>query len=209
MANLLSRVEALGMAADVLAAMDAGKSLREIHRSLSEKHPSRQIPSIKAIGNFIKARRAETAPIAAKIFQEHVAKELPKDLAVIEEMQASVLDLMRDPGEPLADRMGEELETIAGIIDGEGDTEAKAKACSRHFLAAVARVDKHLERKLKAARALVNVMDLKLKHGGLLEGEGDSGIVIVDRSGEYRQEDRDGDGYAKTSFDFGDGVGNA
>ena len=190
-----------------------GLSGRRIAAQIKVDRPDANI-SDSAIIRYVSKLRNEAEDQAFKKIREHVDKVIPEDLDTLEEMEAQCLKWAREVGKDRIDRMAEAAVLIKGKIDQwrlmlleERDEDGKrvlVKKIIRECLEIMAREDRLQIQRDKAMNTAIKIIEIKLRHVGLLDEEGKSPIYIMDRTGGKVPEKKDGfAGYKPYAIDGG------
>ena len=138
------------------------------------------------ISRWIKQQREETKGTIGKILQEHVEKTVPADLEALEEMERLCLAWAREEVDQKAERISawkKVWEAISRWIReiSESKPEEREDKCKAFAKAALRWVmeDIGLQRdRLSAMRQASQIIDLKLRYAGVLEGDGKGNIIL-------------------------------
>lgn len=188
MANLLSKIERLGLEERVQELLRSGVTMgKRIARILREEEGVRISDS--AVNRYLAKVRDTIQTDAFKIVREHVSKEVPKDLDALEELEAQLLAWSRETPQDAADRIAAaglavegEVEKWAGFIRSAADAGQRADMVSAIVKTCVGYVlkDARLQNKrVQAMREVVRIIELKLRHAGLLDDETKGRIVVM------------------------------
>lgn len=185
--GLQKRVEEL-IASGVTTSVAIANVLTSEGKKVSQPTVSRYLKEIKD------TRLQETQ----KIVQDHVQKTVPADLDALEEMESQCLEWAREENGDFSHRLAakhvdDKLDTWINILQGvesmssatiEERTQSRkvaVKEIIRQSLRLV--VDElHMQKsRTNAMRMAANIIDLKLRYSGLIDGNKDGGIFFVDR----------------------------
>lgn len=177
--GLESRVEEL-ISSGVTTTSGISAALKGAGYDVSQPTVSRYLKEVR------ETRQEETR----KIVQDHVQKTVPTDLRALEGMEAQCLVWADEDVEAFANRLaeghiseslGEWVEMIreADASRDEDARRAAVKSIIRKCLSWVTD-DRSLQKsRIMAMRMATNIIDLKLRYSGIIEGSNEGGIFFV------------------------------
>lgn len=142
------------------------------------------------VSRWIGANRRASQNKAKRLFDEHIEREIPKDLDALEEMESICLDWARESLEVRTERLMawervvESLDDMAvALMSAASEGEAKerrikAKAIVARILAWVLADNSDQKRRLDAMAMGVKIICGKLQHAGVLDGNEEWGVTI-------------------------------
>ena len=208
MANVQTKIEKWGLAPQVLDLLSRGiTSPAAIADALNgfmlghDEHKGRSVTRT-AVTRFIEAKKPEIKKAATAIFTDHVKNVVPNDLSALEEFEGLCLEWVRESVENRHARIAEavariddEVERWSALLEQARDPEEKATALRgivSRCLKYLSGDDDEQKRRLAAMRQATQIIDLKLTKAAMLEDTDKGRIIIVDRSGDYNQEQTPG-----------------
>ncbi|MBU2548877.1 MAG: hypothetical protein KKB20_10725 [Proteobacteria bacterium] len=158
------------------------------------------------VARWLKERREESAGKAQTIFQEHIERELPKDLEALEGMEALLLAWARETPDKRAERITvwekvyAALEGILGDLEGLRFKDGKEKLLwAQGFVAQALKwlMEDYSDQKSRRAamKLTAEIITIKLRFAGIIEGS-ESGNIII-RPAESGKSSQSPDGSAK------------
>lgn len=187
MAPRQTKIEKLGLADRVEELMTQGiTTAARIAELLRTENPGISV-SDSAVQRFVARIKDDIKPEARTIIRDHVAENLPKDLDILEEMQGICLEWMREAGKDQVERVAEASAVLANEIphwkqrlieSDDGEARKVAAELIQRAIFLIAIDDRKQERRLMAMKQLNQTIDVKFRHGGLLDSDGDDGIRI-------------------------------
>lgn len=193
------KIEAWGLAPRIEELISSGvKTSVEISAVLKSDGFDVSQPTIS---RYLKKVRETRCEETRKIVQDHVQKTVPTDLKALEDMEAQCLTWAEEDLNAFAHRLAakhidEHIETwVSRIYEAHNSTDEDArkavvKDIIRQSLSWVAD-DKSLQKsRINAMRMAANIIDLKLRYSGIIEGSNEGGIFFVNpESGDRLKRD--------------------
>ncbi|OPY17022.1 MAG: Arginine repressor, DNA binding domain [Syntrophus sp. PtaB.Bin075] len=142
------------------------------------------------VSRYLKEERETRREETRTIVQNHVQKTVPTDLKALEDMEAQCLAWAEEDVNAFAHRLAgqhieEHLESwVSQIYDAANSQDPDSrkiaiKGIMRQCLAWIAD-DKALQKsRINAMRMAANIIDLKLRYSGIIEGSNEGGIFFV------------------------------
>lgn len=140
------------------------------------------------VSRFLKKHRERTESKSQQIFEDHVEKELPKDLDAIEEMEKQCLEWSREEVAQKAERISNwrrVSDALPGIINSlitagpdEKERQAVAKGFVRQCIGWVLEDRKDQKLRLSAMRMGGYLIEVKLRHAGVIDAA-DAGNIYI------------------------------
>ncbi|HAJ26814.1 MAG TPA: hypothetical protein DCG53_06140 [Syntrophus sp. (in: bacteria)] len=185
--GLQKRVEEL-IASGVTTSVGIANALQADGKKISQPTVCRYLKEVKD------TRLQETQ----QIVQAHVQKTVPADLAALEEMEVQCLEWAREENGDFSHRLAakhifDKLDDWLKIIrDVEAMSAATIEERIQSRKTAVKEIirqsirfvvdELHMQKsRTNAMRMAANIIDLKLRYAGLIDGNKDGGIFFVDR----------------------------
>lgn len=198
-----SKIKSLGLASRIEELISSGvtTSVAIANALKAEGHDISQ----PTVSRYLKEERETRCEETRKIVQDHVQKTVPTDLKALESMEAQCLAWADEQIDAFAHRLAaqhisESFEDWLGKIFEAGqshDPEARhvvVKDIMRQCLAWIAD-DKALQKtRINAMRMAANIIDMKLRYSGVIEGSNEGGIYFVnpDRGDRLEQDEKSG-----------------
>lgn len=163
--------------------LTSGKNASEIYRILSSETDGSF--SLQTVISYVRDLRSKAEDGAFKIIKEHVERVVPDDLNALEEIESLCLNWMREAGKDIIERVADATCSIKGkieqwrdlILSGKDD-DAIIRKMIRDTIGLLAMDDRKQEQRLSAMRQAASVIELKLKHAGLLDTEKYGDVII-------------------------------
>lgn len=142
------------------------------------------------ISRWLKRQRNLVSDQVGEIVQEHVKNVVPKDMEALEEMEAACLDWSREGPDEITDRLAawpkvreQAIVWANSFMDlaASGQSKKLVEAARGMVHQVVQWVTEDFNAKaeaIKAMRMATNIIDVKLKYSGIIEGA-ESGNIIV------------------------------
>ena len=182
-----SKIKALGLAPKIEALIASGITTQaEISEALKkEGHKISQ----STVSRYLKEERDTRREETRDIVQDHVRNAVPTDLKALEEMELQCLTWAEEDVNAFAHRLAgqhisENIDAWASKIRevsaaNPKDKEEIIRDIIRQCLAWVSD-DKSLQKaRIFAMRMATNIIDLKLRYSGIIEGSQEGGIYFV------------------------------
>lgn len=198
MANTKSKIERLGLERRVQDLMRSGVVTgRAIAECLNEElagqgHTARLSPA--AVNRYLAPLRDTLAADAFRTIRDHVEKVLPTDLQALEDMERQCLAWAAEPVQDQIARIARASVELPGEVGAWVGMLASSSPEKRGLLIKeiigrcleyIMRDGRQQAKRLAAMAEARKVIELKLKHAGLLgDDEGKGRIIIMDRSHE-------------------------
>lgn len=195
MGNDVSKIERLGLAEVVQGYMRDGViSGRAIAKLLQSEH---QVEiSAASVNRYLSPLREQLTSDAFKTIREHVDVVIPQDLKALEGMEAQCLAWAQEPIVDQIARIAAAAVDITGEVEswmrafGQLDandpvqTAGFVKQVIKQALAYVVRDARFQTKRIEAMAMATKIIGIKLANAGLMDGEGQGKIFIMDRSSE-------------------------
>ena len=190
MANLQTKIERQNLAPRVQTLMKAGV-VHGTQISAALKADGHDI-SPQAVNRFLAKMRDTSRPLAATIFEEHVQKEMPKDLEALEEMEAMCLVWAREAEQDIKQRVAQaavdlpgEAERWKGLLKGMcSENPKESLAATQEAIATclgyLTRDARFQDKRVQAINQAVKIIELKLRQAGVLQDDDRGRIIIMD-----------------------------
>lgn len=193
----ISKIEKLGLQETILKLMNSGiVTCAEIAGQLEvQGHKVSKAAVARWLKEYRESRREETG----KIVREHVAKVVPADLDALEEMEAQCLAWAREETAGFSHRLAaqhvrgtapawlkslRDLDAIL-VAGDEGDKEKARQGFVREImqqcLGWIADELALQKRRVGAMRMASQIIDLKLRYAGIIDGAGAGSVFFVDK----------------------------
>jgi hypothetical protein len=142
-----------------------------------------------AVGRYLSRLKLEAKSKAFQIISDHVDKVVPEDLAALESMETLAYHWAMEAAIPQAKRLADAAAKIGENIDYWrslilSDTPNPADQIKEIIHACLSYVQedaREQDQRLKAMRAAVQIIELKLSKAGLLDEDTKGKIVIMTR----------------------------
>lgn len=194
-----SKIEKLGLAERILDFNKQGWTSEKIADKLKEEGVS---IDQSTISRWLKNQRETAQPEAARLVREHVKKTVPADLDALEEMEAKCLEWAREDNLNIAHRLTAQF--IDSHFEQWADIIQKAAIAKQNqdnkYIKDVVRTimrqcllwiadDIALQKKAIAAMRMASqIIDLKLRYSGILDGPASGNIFFTDQSPDSSDE---------------------
>ncbi|MBU2549033.1 MAG: hypothetical protein KKB20_11505 [Proteobacteria bacterium] len=166
-----------------------GKTTHEVAAILTEAGFPISQPTV---ARWLKERREEVANKTVAIFQEHVEKELPKDLEALEAMEVQLLAWAGEAPDSRAarvaawERVNESIDEIIREFDGLKIKDDKGRAeWAKAFVARVAKwlLEDGADQKTRRAsmKLATEIIATKLRFSGIIEGA-EAGAIYINKA---------------------------
>lgn len=140
------------------------------------------------VGRFLSRLKSSASSKAFQIISDHVDRVVPEDLKALEAMESLAYQWAMEASIPQARRLAAAASKIkenlsqwrALFLSGQQDEDI-VKAIIETCLTYVQEDAREQEQRLKAMRAAVQIIDLKLSKAGLLDDDTKGKIVLLTR----------------------------
>ena len=154
------------------------------------------------VGRFLARLKSSAKSKAFQIISDHVDKVVPEDLAALENMEALAYGWAMEASIPQARRLASAASKIQENIElwrrlllcDIDDPTKQIQTIIETCLTYVQEDAREQEQRLKAMRAAVNIIELKLSKAGLLDEDTKGKIVILSRKAVHGEESDDSTG---------------
>ena len=159
---------------------------REIADILREENPDLDI-SNPTVSRFVAKVKDEMAADSLEQIRKHVRKTVPGDLETLEELEAKCLEWSREEAVPRAERIAAAAARIHGELDewrekvsgaGENDNQV-VQWIIKKAVEYMSIDDRKQNQRLKAMKGVKEIIDLKLRHAGLIDRDQIGRVVIM------------------------------
>lgn len=142
-----------------------------------------------SVGRYLARIKNTATSKAFQIISDHVDRTVPDDLNALEAMEALAYGWAMEASVPQAQRLADAASKIAEkldywkalILSEITPPKDKIKEIISECLSMVQEDARSQEQRLKAMRAAVNIIDLKLSKAGLLDDDAKGKIVLLTR----------------------------
>jgi hypothetical protein len=198
MGQRLSKIERLGLSEVVQDLVVSGITTRAaIAGVLRDQH--RAAVSDATVGRYLSRLKAEAGGKAFQIISDHVDRVVPEDLKALEAMEALAYTWAMEASVPQARRIAEAAAQIAEkmeywrsllLAEVQNPTD-QIKEIISECLSMVQADAREQDQRLRAMRAAVSIIDLKLSKAGLLDDDTKGRIVFLSRTEAGRSDKND------------------
>lgn len=191
-ANTKTKVEKLGLAAEVDALILAGYSAHRIFAELAAGgHPL----SESGVQRYMAKVRDSVRATATAMFDAHVEQHLPGDLEHLEQIQAQAkawhetapkdkVVVLAEAEAAVSGAIGRWCDLVINAVDLDR-RKSVVKQIIAEALEIVTRDDRGQRARVEAMGVAIKTIETKLRNVGALQDDRKGKIVIMDRSAEY------------------------
>lgn len=192
----VSKIDKLGLGRRIHELMDGGLlTSKAIASALTAEGFAVSQPTVS---RWLKEERETRREETQTIVREHVKKVVPDDLDALEEIEAQCLAWAREDTASFAHRLagqhiaaslerwidlirGADTARMADPEQGEKAREAAVAGIMRQCLVWIADDASLQKKRITAMRMASQVIDLKLRYSGIIDGAGSGNIFFVDK----------------------------
>jgi hypothetical protein len=180
------KIEQFNLGPRIVAGLDAGQTSRQIASALRSDGFNISQP---VVARWIKEQREKNLSRAEQVFSEHVDRELPKDLAALEEMERLCLSWSGE--EPAAKaqrisawtRVADSLDDFVELVTGvpHQDEKGRRQVVERIYKMVLQWIISDInsqKQRLSAMKMATGIIEVKLRNAGLL-GDNEKGRIII------------------------------
>lgn len=169
--------------------MAEGKTVSEITDTLNEENDGLDIGQ-STVARYAKSVREKAGSDAFKVMREHVNRNINDDMKALEEIERLCLLWASEEKKTGAERMSRAMGRVDSCVDewaekiteAAGDVEKREDVVRwiiRRAMDYWAEDASMQKKRLSAFRVALEVINMKLRHAGVLDDEGRGRVVIV------------------------------
>jgi hypothetical protein len=188
MSNKKSIIEKNGLVERVQELLKNGVVVaREIEAALKEENPELDI-SYASVARCVAKIKEEVGEDALGIIRDHVKKTVPGDLETLEELEAVCLEWSREAAVPRAERVAKAAARIDGdlalwadriLSASEEEKNGVIQWVIKKAVEYMSIDDRKQNQRLRAMKEVRDIIDLKLRHAGLIDRDQVGRVVIM------------------------------